>query len=240
MRICVIPARGGSKRIPRKNIRDFNGKPVIAYPIEAALQSGLFDAVVVSTDDPEITEIAKHYGAKVPFVRPEHLANDHAATAPVLIHAIEWFEAQGQSVSEMTCLYPANPFVSTKLLQEAYQTWNKDQFAYCFGVCEFESAPQRALYQESTGGVNAFSPEFTLTRTQDLVPAFYDAGMFYFCDAQVYKTGESMHGSKAQPYHLPRPIVHDIDTPADWDFAEKMYALVHDMPLHPLLPSQEP
>jgi len=233
MKICVIPARGGSKRIPRKNIKDFNGKPAIAYPIQAALDSELFDTVLVSTDDEEIMQIAKQYGAQVPFVRPEHLANDTAATAPVLIHAIEWFEAQGETVTEMTCIYPANPFISSALLQEAYQNWNQEKFAYCFGVCEFESAPQRALFQESTGGVNAFQPEYTLTRTQDLVPAFYDAGMFYFCDAQVYKTGESMHGPKAQPYYLPRHIVHDIDTPADWDFAQKMYALVHQMPLHP-------
>lgn len=235
MKICVIPARGGSKRIPRKNIKEFNGKPVIAYPIQAAIESELFDEVVVSTDDKEIMNVAKKYGATVPFIRPEHLANDHAATAPVLIHAIEWFEAQGHDVLEMTNIYPANPFITAELLIEAYGAWNKEKFAYCFGVCEFESAPQRALFQETRGGVNAFYPEYTLTRTQDLIAAFYDAGMFYFCDAQVYKAGESMHGAKAQPYYLPRHIVHDIDTPADWDFAEKMYALVNKMPLHPNL-----
>lgn len=232
MKICVIPARGGSKRIPRKNIKEFKGNPVISYPIQAALDSGLFDEVVVSTDDAEIMEIAQKYGASTPFVRPQSLANDHAATAPVLIHAIEWFEEQGHKVTEMTNIYPANPFVSATLLREAYDEWDKSKFNYCFGVCEFESAPQRALFKNDAGGTQAFNPEYTLTRTQDLVPAFYDAGMFYFCDAQVYKTSESMHGPTAQPYHLPRHLVHDIDTPADWDFAEKMYSLVHEMPLH--------
>lgn len=236
MKLAIIPARGGSKRIPRKNIKPFAGQPVIAYPILAALESGIFDEVVVSTDDEEIAAVARHYGAAVPFMRPAHLADDHTPTAPVLIHAIEWFEQQGHSVTEMANFYPANPFLTADILQQAYSNWNRESFEFCFGVCGFESAPQRALFQTDGGGVEMFYPQYRMTRTQDLVPAFYDAGMFYFCDAQAYKRGDDVYGPKSQPIMLPRHIVHDIDTPEDWDFAEKMFALVHAMPLPTLNP----
>lgn len=229
MKICVIPARGGSKRIPRKNIKEFNGKPVIGYPIQAALKSGLFDKVVVSTDDEEIAKIAKDYGAEVPFIRPEHLSCDHAATAPVILHATEWFSQNGVEVDEVTILYPVNPFITDSILKEAYLNWDKDKFSYCFGVCEFESLPQRAMFISDNGGVESFYPEHALTRTQDLALAFYDAGMFYFTKTQALKEGLQMHTPVAQPYFLQRHLVHDIDTPEDWDFAEKMYSVVYQV-----------
>ncbi|NCN44896.1 MAG: pseudaminic acid cytidylyltransferase, partial [Piscirickettsiaceae bacterium CG18_big_fil_WC_8_21_14_2_50_44_103] len=173
MKICVIPARGGSKRIPRKNIRSFLGKPVIAYPIEAAIASGLFDAVIVSTNDLEIAEVAQQYGAEVPFMRPESLSDDHTATAPVLIHAIEWYEAQGHAVEEMTNIYPSTPFITADLLQDGYQVWKAAQSPYCFAVSEFHSAPQRALKLSQQGRAVSLYPEFQQTRTQDLPTTFF-------------------------------------------------------------------
>lgn len=226
MKICVIPARGGSKRIPRKNIKEFKGKPVIAYPIQAALDSGLFEEVVVTTDDDEIAEVAKKYGASVPFKRPEALSGDHVATAPVLIHAIEWFEQQGHEVTEMTNIYPANPFITSELLVEAAEYWKSQQTDYCFAVSEFESAPQRALTMNASGRVEALYPEFTKTRTQDLPRTFYNAGMFYFTKAQVFKKGVPMHSEAASPFFLPRHMAHDIDTEADWVYAETIYEIV--------------
>lgn len=226
MKICVIPARGGSKRIPRKNIKEFKGKPVIAYPIEAALKSGLFDEVVVTTDDDEIAQVAIKYGASVPFKRPVALSGDHVATAPVLIHAIEWFENLGHKVTEMTNIYPANPFITSDLLKQAYSYWQEKKSDYCFAVSEFESAPQRALTVDDNGCVMALYPEFTKTRTQDLPKTFYNAGMFYFTKAAVFAKGVPMHSQAATPFFLPRHMAHDIDTEADWDYAETIYEIV--------------
>lgn len=226
MNICVIPARGGSKRIPRKNIKPFMGKPVIAYAIEAALESELFDEVLISTDDPEIAQVAQQYGASAPFYRSKELSDDFTATAPVLIHAIEWFEAQGCQVDEMTCIYPANPFLNPTLLKEAYQLWKSAQSEYCFAVSEFISAPQRALKLDTGGRVVSMYPQFQLTRTQDLERAFFDAGMFYFCRAQTYKKGVAMHSEASIPFVLPRHLAHDIDTEEDWSYAETIYKVI--------------
>ena len=228
MRICVIPARGGSKRIPRKNIKPFMGKPVIGYAIEAALASGVFDEVLISTDDPEIAAIAQQFGASVPFYRPKELSDDHTATAPVLIHAIEWYEAQGHKVDEMTCIYPANPFLNASLLKEGYNLWKQAQTDYCFAVSEFPSAPQRALKLDANGHVGSMYPQFRQTRTQDLDRAFFDAGMFYFCRAQTYKDGVPMHSEAATPYILPRHLAHDIDTEEDWNYAETIYKVIQE------------
>lgn len=240
MRICIIPARGGSKRIPRKNIRDFLGQPVIAYPILAAQASGLFDEVLVSTDDTEIAEVASRYGASVPFMRPPELSDDHTATAPVLIHAIEWYEKQGHLVSEMTCLYPATPFVTTEILKAAYHHWQVAGADYCFSVCEFLSAPQRALTLNSTGHIQSLQPEYISTRTQDLPRAYFDVGMFYFCNAHVFKQNVPLYSDASIPFVLPRHIAHDIDTLEDWQYAEQIYQFMHrDIENHPKRSSDE-
>jgi N-acylneuraminate cytidylyltransferase len=227
MNIAIIPARGGSKRIPRKNIKPFYGKPMLAYPILAALESGLFDQVVVSTDDDEIAEVAQAFGASVPFKRPAALAQDDTATAPVIIHAIEWFEAQGHAVKEAACFYPCTPFVDAHLLNQAYAHWQATDAAYCFAVCEYPSAPQRALKQLANGRLESMYPQYRLTRTQDLEKTFFDAGQFYFTDAQTYKTGVSMHSDAATPFILPRHLAHDIDTLEDWHLAELMYGVLN-------------
>ena len=226
LKICVIPARGGSKRIPRKNIKSFCGKPIIAYPIEAALASGLFDQVIVSTDDTEIAETALAFGAMVPFKRPIDLSDDHTATAPVLLHALEWVEQQGNVVSEMTCLYPSTPFLTADLLNAAYVHWKKTQAEFCFAVSEYPSAPQRALSMNVEGRMSSMYPEFRSTRTQDLDKAYFDVGQFYFCDAQAFKKELNLHSPKACGYVLPKSLAHDIDTLDDWHLAEIFYQVL--------------
>lgn len=223
MKLCVIPARGGSKRIPRKNIKLFHGQPMMAYPIRAALQSGLFDRVIVSTEDEEIAQVAREQGAQVPFMRPSELADDHTATRPVLIHALDWFAEQGEAVSELTCIYPCSPFVSAELLQQAHQAWQPSQADYVMSVCAFPSPPQRALVQDEHGRVSSLMPQYRGTRTQDLAPAFYDAGMFYFCRPQALQAHTPIHSTASYPFVLPSHLAHDIDTEQDWLRAEKFY-----------------
>ena len=175
MKLCVIPARGGSKRIPLKNIRPFFGQPMLAYPIQSALKSGLFDAVVVSTEDEEIAQVARAYEAEVPFVRPTELAQDDTATAPVILHAIDWYEQNGIQVDMCSCIYPCTPFTSSHLLKQAYSEWQASGADYCFSVCEYPSAPQRALKQLPSGRLTSMYPEYRATRTQDLDKTFFDA-----------------------------------------------------------------
>jgi pseudaminic acid cytidylyltransferase len=221
MNIAVIPARGGSKRIPRKNIKDFGGKPMIAYAITAAKNSGLFDHVLVSTDDAEIANIAQAWGAETPFVRPAELANDFTATVPVVAHAIQACEALGWDFSNVCCIYPGVPFIQVEDLLGAFKHLEAGSADYCFPVTEFPSAIQRALKQGSHGVMQPFFPEFQLTRTQDLEPAFYDAGQFYWGQKKAWLSNPRIHSSGAG-YVIPSWRVVDIDTPADWDRAERL------------------
>lgn len=227
MNIAVIPARGGSKRIPRKNIKLFSGKPMIAYAITAAKKSGLFDHVLVSTDDEEIATVAKTFGAETPFVRPEELANDYTATVPVVAHAIQACEELGWHFSNVCCIYPGVPFIDVDDLQGSLKRLETGGVDYCFPVTEFPSAIQRALKQGNDGVMQAFYPEFELTRTQDLEPAFYDAGQFYWGKKEAWLNNPKIHSSGAG-YVIPSWRVVDIDTPADWDRAERL-ALVIDV-----------
>lgn len=227
MKLCLIPARGGSKRIARKNIKPFYGQPMIAYPIKAAQASGLFDQVVVSTDDDEIAQISRNYHAQVPFMRPAELADDHTATRPVLLHALEWFAQQGLVISELTCIYPCSPFISEGLLHQAYKAWQDSDADYCMSVCAFPSAPQRALIQNEQGRVSSLMPQFRSARTQDLAPAFYDAGMFYFCRPDALRAQTAIHSTASYPFVLPSHLAHDIDTLEDWRRAERFYEVEH-------------
>jgi pseudaminic acid cytidylyltransferase len=188
MNIAIIPARGGSKRIPRKNIKEFFGKPRIAYAITAAKESGLFDHIVVSTDDEEITKIARASGAETPFVRPAELANDYTATVPVIFHAIVACRALGWKFDQVCCIYPGVPFIQFDDLKGAFAGMNSTEADYCFPVTEYPSAIQRALKQLSNRKMQPFYPKFELTRTQDLEPAYYDAGQFYWGDAEAWLT----------------------------------------------------
>jgi N-acylneuraminate cytidylyltransferase len=222
MRLCVIPARGGSKRIPRKNIKDFFGQPMIAYSIKAALKSECFDQVIVSTDDAEIAEVAKSFGASVPFVRPDELANDYASTVSVVKHAIEWFDDQGQSPLEVCCLYATAPFVRAGTIKRAYEQMQSTQADYCFTATSFAFPIQRAIKITAESRIEMFYPEHLETRSQDLEESYHDAGQFYWGKAESFKQQKPLFSKSATPYILPRHLVQDVDTLEDWKRAELM------------------
>ena len=225
MKLAVIPARGGSKRIPRKNIREFAGKPMIAHAISAAKQLGLFEHIVVSTDDEEIARIAREWGAETPFIRPEDLADDYTPTVPVIAHAITACQALGWSIDYVCCIYPGVPFIQADDLKHALELLQTSQAAYSFPVTEFPSAIQRALRRLPDGKMQPFYPEFELTRTQDLEPAFHDAGQFYWGKADAWITNEKIHRGGVG-LSIPSWRAVDIDTPDDWARAELIYKLL--------------
>lgn len=226
MKLCVIPARGGSKRIPRKNIKDFCGKPMISYSIQAALSSGCFDKVIVSTDDAQIAEVAAFYGAEVPFTRPAELSNDYAGTMPVIKHAIEWFLEQGMKPTEVCCLYATAPFVQSYAIHKAYEQFQESQADYCFTVTSFAFPIQRAIKRTPDNRIRMFYPEYRNTRSQDLEEAYHDAGQFYWGKAKAWLAEIPLFSDVATPYILPRYWVQDIDTPEDWKRAELMYQVL--------------
>ena len=223
MKLAIIPARGGSKRIPLKNIKPFCGKPMIAWSIEAALQSACFDQVIVSTDDAEIAEVARRWGAAVPFVRPAELSDDHTGTIPVIRHAIEWFNRQGQSVEQACCLYATAPFVTAEDLRRGLDVLQGNDCDYAFSVTSYPFPIQRAIRINAEGRVEMFSPEHFNTRSQDLEEAFHDAGQFYWGRADAWLQGEMIFSPHSLPVLLPRHRVQDIDTPEDWARAEWLF-----------------
>jgi pseudaminic acid cytidylyltransferase len=223
MRLAVIPARGGSKRIPRKNSKPFHGKPMIAYAIAAALASDVFDRVMVSTDDEEIAKVAVEYGAEVPFLRPPELADDHTPTVPVIAHAITACQSIGMGVREVCCIYPGVPFISTIDLRMAYEQLLATNVHYVFPVTGFPSPIQRALRRLPNGSVSPFQPEYAATRTQDLEAGYFDVGQFYWGKASSWLAGLNVH-LNGTTLVIPEWRVVDIDTPADWERAELLYA----------------
>lgn len=222
MKIAIIPARGGSKRIPRKNIKDFSGQPMIAYAIRAARECQLFDRVVVSTDDAEIAEIAKSFGAEVPFTRPAELANDHTPTVPVIAHAIQELEGQGSAPNFVCCIYPGVPLIRPDDLAAAYQLLLSTKAGYCYPITEYPSAIQRALRLVPDGSLRPLQPENEWTRTQDLETFYFDAGQFYWGQVSAWLSGLGLqsHGSGLV---IPQWRVVDIDTPEDWHRAELLF-----------------
>lgn len=223
MKLAIIPARGGSKRIPRKNIKPFCGKPMIAWSIEAALQSACFDQVIVSTDDAEIAEVARQWGATVPFMRPAELSDDHTGTIPVIRHAIEWFNRQGQSVEQACCLYATAPFVSAEDLRSGLDILQSNDCDYAFSVTSYAFPIQRAIRLNAEGRVEMFSPEHFNTRSQDLEEAFHDAGQFYWGTTEAWLQGKLIFSPDSLPLLLPRHRVQDIDTSEDWERAEWLF-----------------
>jgi len=226
VKLCVIPARGGSKRIPRKNIKNFNGKPMIAYSIDAALESNCFDRVVVSTDDQEIANLSKSYGAEVPFMRPKELADDYAGTLPVIKQAIEWFDNNDQSPTEVCCLYATAPFVQVESLQQAYQQMQNTGAEYCFTATSFPFPIQRAIKVTANNRVEMFQADQLNQRSQDLEEAFHDAGQFYWGSAEAFKAMKPIFSEIASPFLLPRHLVQDVDTQEDWIRAELMHTVL--------------
>lgn len=223
MRLAIIPARGGSKRIPRKNIKPFCGKPMIAWSIEAALASGCIDRVIVSTDDAEIAEIARQHGAETPFVRPAELANDHAGTIPVIRHAVEWFSDNVAQPDAVCCLYATAPFVTAADLQRGLGLLADTGADYAFSVTSYPFPIQRAIRITAAGRVQMFHPEHFNTRSQDLEEAYHDAGQFYWGRPAAWLAEKPIFTPEAVPVILPRHRVQDIDTPEDWLRAEWMF-----------------
>ena len=220
MKVCIIPARGGSKRIPRKNIRDFRGKPMIAWSIEAAIASACFDRIIVSTDDQEVTSVAKAWGAEVPFARPAELAGDNVATLPVVAHATEWALKDCAELEAVCCLYPTAPFVHVSDLSRGVMLLQLGDWDYCFTVTSFETSIFRSFIQDSAGGLQMLFPEHYETRSQDLPVALHDAGQFYWGTPSAWLTQEAIFGPRSRPLLVPRWRVNDIDTEDDWHRAE--------------------
>lgn len=223
MNIAIIPARGGSKRIPRKNIRAFCGKPMIAWPIAAASESGLFDHIIVTTDDEEIARVAREAGAEVPFTRPPELSDDHAGTTDVVVHALEWAIDAGWPVEAACCIYATAAFVAPEDLRDAYA-----QLAtgcdFVFPALRYGHPPQRGFVQAEDGSPALLQPEHRSTRTQDLPPVFHDAGQFYWGTRDAWLERRPVFGESSRFVELPAARAVDIDRPEDWDMAERLFA----------------
>ncbi len=217
--IAIITARGGSKRIPRKNIKPFLGRPILEYPIEAALQCGCFDEVMVSTDDEEIASIAREAGAAVPFLRSSKTSDDHATTAEVLLEVLGEYEKRGQSFDVMACLYPTNPFITPKKLQDAMALMEGSDYAEVVPVVEFSFPPLRAYRKNEAGALEYNWPEYENTRSQDLEKLYHDAGQFYVYDVAKYLKNRGPRGILC-PLVFPESEVQDIDNEEDWKMAE--------------------
>ena len=223
--VAIIPARGGSKRIPRKNLKPFDGVPMIARSIQTAVDSGLFSQVVVSTDDEEIAELARAHGARVPFMRPAVLADDFTGTAAVIVHALQALREQGSLFDYACCIYATAPLLQACFLRQGLQLLEQHpDKSYAFSVCDFGFPVQRALTVDEQGALTALYPEFRDTRSQDLPAAYQDAGQFYWGRSNAWLGGEVLYSPISLPVVLPRFLVQDIDTPEDWKRAEYLYA----------------
>ena len=219
--VAIIPARGGSKRIPRKNLLPFDGVPMIVRSIHTALDSGLFEQVVVSTDDADIAELALAHGAQVPFLRPAELADDFTGTAAVIVHALQQLPAFDYAC----CVYATAPLLQARFLRQGFELLQQHpDKAFAFSVCSFGFPVQRALTLDGQGALTALYPEFRNTRSQDLPEAFQDAGQFYWGRREAWLRGDVLYSSASLPVLLPRHLVQDIDTPQDWKRAEYLYA----------------
>lgn len=228
MKIVVIPARGGSKRIPRKNIKPFCGKPMVAWSIEAAQSSGLFEHIIVSTDDAETAEVAREWGAEVPFRRPEELSNDYAGTTPVIAHATQWALERGFAILAVCCIYATAPLVRTDDIKRGWDALNSGDWDYALSVTDFASSIFRSFGQTAEGGLEMFFPEHFATRSQDLPVALHDAGQFYWGRPAAWLEGRRIFDRRSKPVMIPRWRVQDIDTQDDWERAELLASLIRD------------
>ncbi|EJM84287.1 pseudaminic acid CMP-transferase [Pseudomonas sp. GM74] len=219
--VAIIPARGGSKRIARKNLKPFDGVPMIVRSIRTALESGLFERVVVSTDDEEIAQVARAHGADVPFLRPADLADDFTGTAAVIVHALQ----QLPGFDYACCVYATAPLLQARYLRQGFDLLERrGDKSFAFSVSSFGFPIQRALTLDGQGALTALYPEFRNTRSQDLPEAFQDAGQFYWGRSEAWLRGEVLFSPASLPVIVPRHLVQDIDTPEDWTRAEYLYA----------------
>lgn len=223
--LCIIPARGGSKRIPRKNIKEFLGKPIIAYSIEAALKSNLFDEVMVSTDDDEIASTAKDYGAKVPFLRSKKNSDDYATTVDVLLEVLDAYKKNGKTFDYLFCLYPCAPLIKTENLIKTFDILNKNDFDTIIPVVRFSYPIQRSFRIDGKS-LAYFYPEYQKIRSQDLVPAYHDAGQFYASKVASILKNKTLTPNNISYIQLSELEVQDIDNYDDWKLAELKYKLL--------------
>ena len=222
--LCIIPARGGSKRIPRKNVKPFLGKPMLAYSIEAALDTGLFNEVMVSTDDEEIAEVARQYGANVPFMRSTETSNDYATTADVLHEVIDKYKNLGEDFDNFCCIYATAPMIQSKDIISAFNRLQSTDFTMVYPVVQFSYPIWRCLDLAEDGSMKRHWPEFENSRSQDLPKEYHDTGTFYW-----YKTKEWLTGNiKVGGIEVDETTIQDIDTETDWKIAEMKYKLLHD------------
>lgn len=224
--LAIIPARGGSKRIPRKNIKFFLGKPIIAYSIEAAINSGLFDEIMVSTDDGEIAEVALKYGAKVPFMRSKKMSNDFATTFDVVEEVVNLYNEKEIEFKNVCCIYPCAPFVISEKLNEAYNLFINEHFDAVFPVIQFGFPIQRALQIDDLGKISFIYPEYALTRSQELFPSYHDAGQFYWMKVASCMEQKKIITSKSGSILITELEGQDIDNEVDWKLAELKYELI--------------
>lgn len=229
MRVAVIPARGGSKRIPRKNVRDFCGKPMIAWSITAARDSGLFEHIIVSTDDSEIADVARSQGAEVPFLRPAELADEHTGTTEVIAHATRWLVDQRWSVEAVCCLYATAPFVRAEDIARGLEVMQSGAWAYTFTATEYAAPIFRSFQALPQGGIEMLFPEHFTSRSQDLPVVLHDAGQFYWGRPDAWLAQKRLYDRHTCPLVIPRWRVQDIDTEDDWHRAELIHnALIKD------------
>ena len=226
-KLAVITARGGSKRIPHKNIKNFCGRPILAYSIEAALQSGVFDTVMVSTDDEEIAEAARQWGAEVPFYRSQETSGDFATTAQVLMEVLDQYEKRGQYFDLFCCIYPTAPFLKAARLKEAMELLESSGADCVHPVVRFSFPPQRCLVMED-GYLKFKWPEYRYTRSQDLEPFYHDVGQFYCLNRASFARQKTTVMERTVPIILSEMEIQDIDTQEDWAVAETKYRLLHD------------
>lgn len=227
LKLAVIPARGGSKRIPRKNIKPFCGRPILAYSIEAAVASGLFDEVMVSTDDEEIAAIARQYGASVPFLRSAEASNDYAGTMDVLLEVLERYRQSDREFSYLCCIYPAAPFVTAEKLRQAFQMFRDSGADTLVPVIPFSYPPQRGFSIQGNR-LRMKWPENLAVRSQDLEPIYHDCGQFYFGRTDALLREKKIFGQNTVPLFLSELEVQDIDNEDDWKLAELKYELMKE------------
>lgn len=226
--LAIIPARGGSKRIPGKNIKSFLGKPIIAYSIETALGSGLFNNVMVSTDDTKIATVAKKYGADVPFMRSHENANDYATTSDVICEVLNEYSNQGYEVDFACCLYPTAPLIRTEQLENAFKLLTSKHFDSVISVFPFSYPVQRALHFRNEK-IEMINPEFMNSRSQDLEKTYHDAGQFYFLDVKKFLIHKRLFSNNSGAIFISELQAQDIDNESDWLIAELKYKALHKM-----------
>jgi N-acylneuraminate cytidylyltransferase len=226
MNVAIIPARIGSKRIPKKNIKIFHGKPMIAYSIQAALKTKLFSSIIVSTDSMELANIAITYGAEVPFIRPAELSDDFTGTDAVILHALNYLIDHGADIQYVCCIYATAPFISASYIKKGFDLLKKENATSAFSVTTYPYPIYRSLKISEDGRLQMIWPDYMNVRSQDLSEAYHDAGQFYWADAQKYLIEKNIFSKDAVPVVLPRYLVQDIDTDEDWQRAEAMYKVL--------------